>query len=1616
MSNIFKSIYSSIYGSRAKKNYSSSLASNEKEEIYCKENGYEYFIAIKDEEVGKRLYELVTHNDILGTEYTYRKADFKLIKYGSNKNCIKWLCIGGLFIFEWYLPLSESQKLKLMQRFIDTMLEQGFVLDNAYFERESHKYISEFLSFFIKSDDKERIYRSQAGMIELIHYKLSDGGNLAEFYGNLVQSKEVVFERNKFPYYLPVAKMCYNYFKTGAIPSKGISEVLTNEHLAPSKEHYSLIALCDKFDSIEVIEKTDEYTIYEGNLKIYQKMSSQFRLFLDEMPYPQNHTLEQIEGIIINLDGDIIGYKFSKNEGQNLKSILDIDFNTQSEVFEYIHCLVNLFDVFDKYDFFYQQQSKSNDFDIEKHLLWDSDFVASYSENKFSFKIVTVKDCFNLKENDENLLTEKVTTIFFKLFSKYITNKYGKLSSKEEFLDKDEIRFLSPLLVKEFINFSLGKSVSYSVATEELSRFLNNSLINDYRGCRYDSRFCYNPFEVFFVFDYEIENEYNIKIEKGVATRLSNGRHLITLKRSKSISKFKESGKLAKKEIEEAIGDYFPIANYQIRVTSPCEIVLSSKRLNADNMYNVVGYIPSGMYSPVERLSTEKLLSLNNKDLLKVLAYYFSCFSSHYIHSENVWVDEDLYFYYIDIYSDDLKIEEVVGGKRGNRAIFIKKLFSHLIALGYNPNAFIDLQRFNCCEWELQNRLLELADSYNSYCDEHGIYYNGHNGKICPACSKQKFLVHQNIEKVLTKVFEDSVAVHYNIDKTYNLKLYKPEYQKLSKIEENVSKIVNMSVVPNAVNLYQDCFIPCKKAIDSNNQFVGLVYKAEKFECTEGETKDVCIDLKDVENLKNLPRVKSLIRLVSQVKAMLARHKFIVDPFTHVFLNASHKKQVQILNIEFLDMEYLIDEDDSSDSHAKALMEDGKTAIKCMKNYIRQVWNEDASIDYLGTRANRASLFTLLNLTLQKPFDSIIQELQKFASQDARYCLVHKMYYAHTVCCPKCVDPEIMGRYIQNENKTDYEDLNLLGEGGESVIYPYGDNMVLKVFKEAEVNIDFKTAVLFKIFEKREVLETSNNKNLKYEYVFPQKILADTTSGRIFGYVMDKVENAYPISILKDKVEVQKLGFSMKDIFEIIITIGEGIENLHESANIYIGDLNGQNILFDKQKNVYFLDFDGMGVDEIAPEFCTDGYIDPVSKKNQNITKKDDWYSFAIQAFYYLTYTHPFNGVYYEVVDGENVLVSELTDKMERRISLLGNHGMKVPSIAVSWDWMSTELKATFLNIFEGELRENIVPYLKEHYKALFENEWKNESLNNILRVNPKFIARELNMFDGRVIRVINSYAAVCEKGNKKYVALLVKEGEQLVQKNLFFSSYDIIRNLLISEDKKFSFSIQPYNNLVYVNKLENGYGIYKESLNNPEELVVGNRTMYWSEKINGNYVISKRIIQSNDTVTKETINLGTQPIKAFNVIHDTKFVLVRQKDQNTDEVYCNSEKFYTIQHDSETDAENCKYRIIYDEITKMWLVVNNFGKCVIIQMDGTSIELDVAESVSNENLASIKFENGNIYLPNQNSLHIVNAKSKVVKKMECHKIMNSKSEIYDVNSKGFSVLTDGIFYEVRRG
>lgn len=1521
------------------------------EEVYRHKN--KLYVWVKDKEIARNLYDVIStlkDNDIA---ICTRNLGFKIEEYVVDKEFnIKRFTVDIYFFKGKWSNYSETQKLQELVAFAEDMYDNGYVIDETRFENEKCDSVSSFLSFFVLANGK--VENSKKCLIKYIHCTLSKGNDFDEFYQKIAD-ENAMYKISDFPYPLPVINMCYECFKYGSVPRNIYSILCKKQSKKDIYSHY--IADRSSFkEHSTVLEENCEYTIYDGNIKIYHNVSSEFEEVL--LNYDswiiKSSIVEQIDCLIVDFYGNIIGYKFRMEAETNACLVLNRTFSGQLEIVDWIYSISDyLFNIIYNVGSLDIVKGKCH-FDIEKSLV--------YMRNSGEFKITNIREFFNLIVADKYLLKVDITVIFFDLYLEYLKKKYGELQDENQFLDKFEVKYLSPVLAEEFINLALKKQINYKAAADSFYKFIDEKKSAN-RLFYYDSRFEYRASHYDFSFDYEVERKYGLELQKKKQMRvaLPDGRLLITFDKIKKVSEIKEEVEALHNKILKKLGD---LEDDNVKLVEISEIICS-KEIHSNGMYEVIGFVTEPIKG--SRLTNEVLLKLNNKDLLKVIGYLFTKFENHYlIPWDAIWMDENFVFY-INVFDENFQIKSY-----SSHNTFVEWQVRELLNRRYNPNAFVDLD-FSKDAYELKSYLLGLANSFDAYCDEHGIYYNSEN-KMCPVCSKTKYFVKKACLMNASVIFEDLYAKHYRIGRRYNLKVYKKTCDKMAEIEANVDMIINDRMKYSIINIGQECFVPCKKAIDENGKFIGYTYEAVMFE--EDGATNICSDIKDSLNFKNLHRVKSLIRLILQIKEITASGRgFVKNPFTHVFLSKGHKKQVQILNIDLF---------------GKSV--GGEETFKWTCEYVREILDSDDSIEI-----DISDCSTDLNCIFKKLFD-LSKELTK-------YCNIHKMYYKGSeVFCPKCVSKEQLANieimYSSQSRMLQDEPDN---EGGESFIFN-GIDGVAKVFKE-EINTDLKASIILRILKKRAILDESNAQNLKYKFVLPRKLLIDSESHNFFGYTMNKVDGI-PLSNLRDKEEVKKLGFSQKDVFQILITVGKGIEVLHAN-NIYIGDLNGRNILFDTCKNVYFLDFDGMGVDEIAPEFCTDGYIDPVSKKNKNITMKDDWYSFAIQAFYYLTFTHPFNGIYTAIVKGKKQLL-DVTDKMERRISLLGEHGMQPPAIAEPWDWMSNELEKAFFKIFEGDSRESIVPYLIAQYNEMYVGD---ESPLKCVRINPKFVASEQRPFEGRVRSFINHYSAICESGKEYYLNILVSSEGNNVQYEIRFLKCAGIKNVLLSDDKKIAFVI--YENEVVAIDLQANSVVYRVKYPSVKFAIVNDSTLYFSGTHDEENFIFKLNALPDGEVEKVRINfLNAQETKQFCIKFNSKFIFVKRALNNVDEIYCNKQKLCDMSYVS----ENSEYNIIYDDATNKWLIVNSEGKGIIVDGNkGVYEELEI-EGIDGINVNNISFNKAMVYIPCEGYLFIINTNDQSTKKMECREIMTPNSKLYDFNTRGFSVMTSQRLYEIRRG
>lgn len=1582
MYNVFKNkVRPYFFNTFSKSTYKLLSEVEGKEELYCRDN--KLVVVVKDYKIGNRIFSTIkslseSEEKISAGDVTFSIGDYFVDKYDR----VEMFYVNfETNLHSTWNELSDLKKLQQFVAFVEAMERKGYIFDNEKFDISVASCFSGFISFFGKGEDVTS--SGYGNIIRYIHYVFSGCNDFDSLYGRIVYQNQM-YAISDFSYSLPVIKMCYYYFVTGEYSLTKICMALERESLendlyknsTPYYANYSIVAKKDLSSNFAVTEECDEYTVYDGCIKIYKQMQSSFETFLRDdstelISGLYAEVIENVTCLIIDFDANIIGYKFQMQQIDNSTPISDKQFNSQHDIFEYMSILGKYISRLSKSLEATPSFSK-NDFAVERDMV-------CYSEG---FKVINPMAMYNLSTNDQDLLDNQILLVFFKLYFEYLKDNYGDISNEEEYFKKCEIRYLSPVLAKAFVSFVTEGYVDYSDASKEFKKFLYETCRFENQNFVYDSRFGYNPTKVPFSFDYEVKEKYGIDIRFGVDQELPDGRHLITTHNLwNNVSQLINYERNRQNAIIRRINGL----SSNVSVAQVSEVIYSKEINQSDSSYRLVGFVTTPYKG--KALTQEVLLGLSNKDFFKIAGKLFTYFNNYYVELDSCYIDDD-FNVYINIFDRNFAVKEYE-----SFGSFTKWMADSLVSQGYSANAFVDVN-FRMSSFS------KYADSLDSYCEEHKIYYNSKD-KMCPVCAKAKAFV--DLEDLIArgeKVFEDEIATHYKLNYAHNIKVYKAEVKKAS-LEKNVDSIIGLRLLNGEVNLSQDCFVPYKKAVDNNNQFVGYIYQAVPFKPVNGGTSEYCVNIEDMEAMKNLPRLMSLIRLLSQVDDLTRRgYYFIRNPFGTVFLNKDHKKQVQILNIEFL----------TKGNKTK----NSSNTVKWTCEYVYKVLESDSSFD----------LSSLSNQPMR--IDPLYDKLQTLAKSMTRYCPVHKMYYKDSeLFCPKCIDRRKMKNLnIEYVRVSDFTDSDHENEGGESFIYPYGEDQVAKIFKEKEIDYNFKNIVLARVLNRATTLKKLNQQNSKYQYVVPQKILIDRLSGHICGYVMDRVVDAMPLSNLRDKDQIEKLGFTRKDVFEVLINAGEGIEVLHSKVNMFIGDLNGRNILFDRNKKVYFLDFDGMGVDNIAPMFWTDGYIDPVSAKNHNISMKDDWYSFAIQAFYYLTYTHPFNGIYYVSQNGRKVNL-EIPDKMERRISLLGNHGIEIPDIAEPWNWMLNELQIMFLNIFEGNNRESIVPLLNKQYEALYGKSHLEESVvtafmegavehsfqcpeesSEIIRINPKFVAKAVNPFNCNVAHIINPFAAVCTTGSDEHVVITDKYNP-ILHYEVEIRDCNEIKNILLLGDNTTAWVI--YDDKIVAMDLKSGEETYVESYPNVENPVVNDNTLY--------FLCNNNIIhldyKADGSFKKGQINfLNERLTKHFFAQFNSKFIMIKAGYGDTDDIYCNAIKLCDMTSDSDT-----KYNVMYDSSTKIWLVINNEGLVVAINANtGEYEKFNIQAEISDMNVENVVFHKGKLYIPMTDSLYIVNVKNQAAKKMECPKIMTPDSKLFDINSSGYSVATDCNLYEIRRG
>jgi len=262
---------------------------------------------------------------------------------------------------------------------------------------------------------------------------------------------------------------------------------------------------------------------------------------------------------------------------------------------------------------------------------------------------------------------------------------YGEIGDKADLYEKKEVRYLSPILAKEFCKFALKQNHCPWVASPALDEFINNDMkfLNDTLAI--DSNLIYNPDDsISFLFEHEVKKKYGIELEKGGMQTLPDGRLVVTLSRRKSIYNIQNNVESLEREIFLKFRNF----NKYINLVEISEIIYSLD-LNSENLYHVVGYVTTPFLG--EPLTMSRLLNFNNKEILKVAGMLLSNFGVYYIDYSQININithhdnsDDTFSFYINPLDENFRINN---SNYNNSAEYIKAFFDFLVNNGYNKNA-----------------------------------------------------------------------------------------------------------------------------------------------------------------------------------------------------------------------------------------------------------------------------------------------------------------------------------------------------------------------------------------------------------------------------------------------------------------------------------------------------------------------------------------------------------------------------------------------------------------------------------------------------------------------------------------------------------------------------------------------------------------------------------------------------------------------------------------------------------------------------------------------------------------------------------------------------------------
>jgi serine/threonine protein kinase len=556
--------------------------------------------------------------------------------------------------------------------------------------------------------------------------------------------------------------------------------------------------------------------------------------------------------------------------------------------------------------------------------------------------------------------------------------------------------------------------------------------------------------------------------------------------------------------------------------------------------------------------------------------------------------------------------------------------------------------------------------------------------------------------------------------------------------------------------------------------------------------------------------------------------------------------------------------------------------------------------------------------------------------------------------------------------------LSSIAEGGEGIIYEYNGN-ILKVYKNS---VDLAT--------KERKITSSAWRMLPKEVVAPTEAVYNS-NGKFIGFLMPKVIGE-EIRVLTNRKFLKSNGIGTDFILKILVKIQQTVRELHKH-NIYIGDLNDQNILFDIAGNVYFIDCDSWSIEDVKCEVVMDLYRDPMMNGN-DFSESTDMYAMSILIWKTLTRIHPHGGTMEPDMD--------ILDRMKKGISVIDNPKVKIPRTIKSWN--------------------NLSPNLVSSLKAVFEN--RSRSLGNELDdmlANLKYCDKDKEYYYGKFNKcpLCDGSASVITKpvsqgvmGGLTIVAMLNCDDVKIVLNEHCYLNMD---NEIVN--------VQSQDKLAFLP------GMYYHFLNIWAGLLVLAETDNFSFTTDRIYQIAKKhkspiyvdgddvyYITPANTFTKMTITKNGNGVNAIaKCSNDTYFAadgehycLVNRYDGKLI-VNCDGRNIEIPYTDKVID-----YGIHRDNVSGNWLVVLENGSGIFRTfIIGSKVEYETDQIKYVCGLGNLCLSNNTIYIPIDGKIRGYSWKKQVFKDFECGTVTPDSHLIK--NGPAFTIVNDENIYRLGR-